>query len=236
MTASSSDAIAVLRIEIEYIEPLIWRRVAVRTSMNLKGLHKVIQAAMGWLDYRLWEFTADERRYGILIPDDPDWNRRIDNAASTKLSALLTTGVTEFVYMYDFGDDWKHRIIVEAIKPAEPGESYPRFLGGERRCPPEDCGGLPGYFEFIENIASKRGKKAKDALEWYGGPYDPTTSMSRTSPPRSSALPSLSPPNNQRPSRIIPRGPADAYGTSAHFGRGVAEWLNPPVADTVLSA
>jgi hypothetical protein len=47
MTASSSDAIAVLRIEIEYIEPLIWRRVAVRTSMNLKGLHKVIQAAMG---------------------------------------------------------------------------------------------------------------------------------------------------------------------------------------------
>lgn len=173
MTASSSDAIAVLRIEIEYIEPLIWRRVAVRTSMNLLALHKVIQAAMGWLDYHLWEFTANERRYGIPILDDPDWNRRISHAASTKLSALLTTGVTEFGYMYDFGDDWKHRIIVEAIKPAAAGESYPRFLGGERRCPPEDCGGPPGYFEFIENIASKRGKKAKDALEWYGGPYDP---------------------------------------------------------------
>jgi hypothetical protein len=58
MTASSSDAIAVLRIEIEYIEPLIWRRVAVRISMNLKGLHKVIQAAMGWLDYHLREFKV----------------------------------------------------------------------------------------------------------------------------------------------------------------------------------
>jgi Plasmid pRiA4b ORF-3-like protein len=100
MTASSNDAIAVLRIELEYIEPLIWRRVAVRTSMNLKALHKVIQAAMGWLDYHLWEFTADERRYGTPIPDDPDWNKRISNAASTKLSALLTTGVTEFGYMY----------------------------------------------------------------------------------------------------------------------------------------
>lgn len=144
MTASSSDTIAVLRIEIEYIEPLIWRRVAVRTSMNLKALHKVIQAAMGWLDYHLWEFTADERSYGILIPDDPDWNKRISNAASTKLSALLTTGVTAFGYMYDFGDDWRHRIVVEAIKPAEAGESYPSFLGGERRCPPEDCGGPPG--------------------------------------------------------------------------------------------
>ncbi len=72
MTASSSDAIAILRIEIEYIEPLIWRRIAVRTSMNLNALHKVIQAAMGWLDYHLWEFRADERRYGIPIPNDPD--------------------------------------------------------------------------------------------------------------------------------------------------------------------
>jgi hypothetical protein len=58
MIASSNDAITVLRIELEYIEPLIWRRIAVRTSMNLKTLHKVIQAAMGWLDYHLWECVA----------------------------------------------------------------------------------------------------------------------------------------------------------------------------------
>jgi hypothetical protein len=173
MTAFSTDAIAVLRIEIAYIEPLIWRRVAVHSSINLNALHTVIQAAMGWLDCHLWEFAANQRRYSVPIPGDPDWNRRINNAASTKLSALLSTGVTGFDYTYDFGDEWKHRIIVEAIKPAEEGRSYPRFLGGERRCPPEDCGGPPGYFEFIESIAGKRTKKANEALEWYGGSYDP---------------------------------------------------------------
>jgi hypothetical protein len=173
MIDSSSDVVAVLRIELEHIEPLIWRRIAVRTSTNLKALHNVIQAAMGWLDYHLWEFTAGERKYGILVPDEPDWNRRISNAASTKLSALLKAGITEFGYLYDFGDDWEHRIIVEDIKPAEAGTLYPRFLGGERRCPPEDCGGPLGYFDFIENIANKRSRKAKEALEWYGGPYDP---------------------------------------------------------------
>ena len=88
MTASTTDTIAVLRIEIEDIEPLIWRRVAVRTSMNLSALHEVIQAIMGWLDYPLWEFVANESKYGILIPDDPDWNRRINNAANTKLSLV----------------------------------------------------------------------------------------------------------------------------------------------------
>lgn len=173
MTASSADAIAILRIEIESIEPLIWRRIAVRTSTNLKALHQVIQAAMGWLDYHLWEFTAGEHRYGIPDPDAAAYGRPVENGATTRLAAILARGATEFGYVYDFGDNWEHRIIVEDIKPAEAGASYPRFLGGERRCPPEDCGGPPGYFEFIENIASKRSKKAKDALEWYGRPYNP---------------------------------------------------------------
>jgi len=171
--ASSDDAIAILRIELEDIEPLIWRRVAVRTSINLKVLHSVIQAAMGWLDYHLWEFTANERKYGILIPNDLDWNGRIKNAATTKLSALLTTGAMEINYIYDIGDNWQHRIIVEKLKPAEPNALYPQFLGGERRCPPEDCGGFPGYYDFLDNIASKQSKKRKAALDWYGRPYDP---------------------------------------------------------------
>ena len=70
-TASPTSAIATLRIEIKYIEPLIWLRVAVRTSMSLMALHKVIQAAMGWLDYHLWEFVVEDRNYGMPDPDRP---------------------------------------------------------------------------------------------------------------------------------------------------------------------
>lgn len=173
MTAASNKQIAILRIELEDIEPSIWRRVGVPTSINLKALHSVIQAAMGWLDYHLWEFTAARSKYGMLIPNDPDWNARIKNAARTKLSALLTTGVKEVGYVYDMGDNWQHKIIVEKLQPAEIGILYPRFLGGERRCPPEDCGGYPGYYDFLDNIASKQSKKRRAALDWYGGPYDP---------------------------------------------------------------
>ena len=170
---TSPDDIAILRIELEDIDPLIWRRVAVRTSMNLKSVHGVIQAAMGWLDSHLWVFTTNGRKYSILIPNDADWNERIKDAAKTKLSALLTVGVREIGYVYDMGDNWQHRIIVEKLKAAEPGALYPQFLGGERRCPPEDCGGIPGYYEFLKNIASKQSKKRKAALDWYGAPYDP---------------------------------------------------------------
>jgi hypothetical protein len=170
---TTPDEIAVLRIELEDIEPLIWRRVGVRTSMNLKAVHRVIQAAMGWLDYHLWEFAAGERKYGMHIPKDHEWNERIENAATTKLSALLAGGVREMCYVYDMGDNWQHRIVVENLKVPETGVLYPQFLGGERRCPPEDCGGVPGYYEFLENIASKETWKRKEALSWYGGPYNP---------------------------------------------------------------
>lgn len=167
------EDIAVLRIELEDIEPLIWRRVAVRASMNLNTLHQVIQAAMGWLDYHLWEFTAGEHKYGMLLPNDPDWNERIEDAAKTTLSALLVGGVKQIDYVYDMGDNWQHRIIVERLKAAEPGVQYPQILGGERRCPPEDCGGFIGYREFLDDIASKDSKKRGAALKWYGRPYNP---------------------------------------------------------------
>jgi len=81
--------------------------------------------------------------------------------------------VSSFGYVYDFGDNWEHRIVVENVRPAEEKTSYPEFLGGERRCPPKDCGRIPGYYDFLDKIVSKQGKKRKAALDWYGGPYDP---------------------------------------------------------------
>jgi hypothetical protein len=171
--ASSTDNVAKLRVELESIQPLIWRRVAVPTSMKLNQLHHVVQAAMGWLDRHLWMLTAGDRSYGVFIPGEDDWNERIDDAETTTLATILSGGLKEFSYLYDFGDSWQHRIIVENVKPAEQQTSYPEFLGGERRCPPEDCGGIPGYYDFLDKITAKQGKKRKAAIDWHGGPYDP---------------------------------------------------------------
>lgn len=154
-TTRSEDAIAILRIELEGIEPLIWRRVGVRVSGNLQDLHRLIQAALGWIDCHLWQFRAGDRNYSMIIPDDLDWNSRITDAQTIQLHALLDAGVTQIGYIYDFGDNWEHRILVERIKAGEAGAVYPQYLGGERRCPPEDCGGIPGYYDFLDSIARK---------------------------------------------------------------------------------
>jgi hypothetical protein len=174
---SSADNLAILHIELIDIEPVIWRRIAVRGSTSLATLHKIIQAAMGWLDYHLWEFTVDDVTYGIPDPDDASWGHKVERASTTKLAKVLDGGIKTFGYVYDMGDNWQHRIIVERVEVAEPDKLYPEFLGGERRCPPEDCGSVPGYYDFLGDIAEpdkgKGSKKKKEALDWYGGPYDP---------------------------------------------------------------
>jgi Plasmid pRiA4b ORF-3-like protein len=173
----TADDIAVLRIELIDIEPLIWRRVAVTTATNLQTLHRIIQAAMGWQDYHLWEFVTGDRTYGVPDPDDAGWGHKVYRASSTALARLIEGGVTAFDYTYDMGDNWEHRITIERAGPADPDRAYPEFLGGERRCPPEDCGSVPGYYEFLDIIAGpdkgKGSRRKKEMLAWYGGPYDP---------------------------------------------------------------
>jgi hypothetical protein len=170
---ASVENVVVLRIELEGVEPLIWRRVGVDAAATLLDVHRVIQAAMGWLDSHLWELEADSRRYSMRVPSEPEWNERYEDAGRTKLAMLLESGVRRMSYVYDLGDYWEHALIVERVTAPLLNVTYPQFLGGERRCPPEDCGGVPGYHEFLENIASKQRRVRDEALRWYGGRYDP---------------------------------------------------------------
>ncbi len=169
------ETVARLRIVLADTDPFIWRRVDVPVDANLKMLHDVIQGAMGWLDYHLWEFEADDKRYGVPDPDWPD--DRLFAAKNTKLRTLLDRDVHQFLYTYDMGDNWEHIVTVEAVRDGEAGTKYPRYVEGERRAPPEDCGGTPGFEAFLEAVTDPRHPEHEDATEWhqgcYGKPFDP---------------------------------------------------------------
>jgi hypothetical protein len=75
--------------------------------------------------------------------------------------------------MYDFGDDWLHTVILEKLLPRESGIKYPLCIAGERACPPEDCGGVPGYFDLLEAIKNPLHVQHKEMLQWIGGKFDP---------------------------------------------------------------
>ncbi len=167
----SFTEIATVRIELKDSDPPIWRVVEVPTSITLKVLHDIVQAAMGWLDYHLWELVIDGQTYGL--PMDDDWGtapRKI--AACTRLRDVLAPGTTRIDYTYDFGDNWEHSLIVSDARSGDPGTVYPRFIEGARACPPEDCGGIPGFYEMLEARADPNHPDHAEITEWLDG-YDP---------------------------------------------------------------
>lgn len=167
----SVNEIATLRIELSGSDPLIWRQLEIPTSITLKVLHDIVQVAMGWFDYHLWEFTIDKRRYGL--PMDEDWGTepRLE-AAKVRLRDVLQPRRTTIDYLYDFGDSWEHRLIITGIRQGAPDLSYPRYVAGEWNGPPEDCGGIPGFYDMLAVLADPDDPNHAEITEWLDG-YDP---------------------------------------------------------------
>jgi hypothetical protein len=80
---------------------------------------------------------------------------------------------TAIRYVYDFGDDWVHRVVVEKVLRADRNVSYPCCIGGKRAGPPEDCGGVWGYEELLAAISDPDHAEHESMLEWVGGEFDP---------------------------------------------------------------
>lgn len=123
--------------------------------------------------YHLWEFTTAKRRYGL--PMDEDWGTepRAD-AAKIRLREVLRRRRTTIDYLYDFGDGWEHRLAVANIRAGNPDLSYPRYVAGERNAPPEDCGGILGFYDMLDARADPNHESHGEAKECLDD-YDPDT-------------------------------------------------------------
>ncbi|MFC1435971.1 plasmid pRiA4b ORF-3 family protein [Streptacidiphilus sp. N1-3] len=140
--AAASESYRV-RVELQDIEPVIWRSVQVPASLSLAGLHKALQIAMGWEDCHMHQFLADDGRcFGVA---DQELERRDHHG--TSVGEVLRPG-RELVYEYDFGDCWRHRLTVEEVV-SDPVRQV-LLLDGARACPPEDAGGSDGFMDLLE--------------------------------------------------------------------------------------
>lgn len=160
-----------LRIELLDVDPAIWRRILVPGSVKLHKLHAVLLWTMGWAGGHLHEFVIGHDHYGEPTAfDTPPHVQRDDRVT---LAAALGAHKS-FVYLYDFGDGWEHRVTVEKILPPDPGLKLPQCLDGANACPPEDVGGPPGYADFLEAIRDPAHEEHDAMLQWCGGAFDPT--------------------------------------------------------------
>jgi hypothetical protein len=161
-----------LRIDLQGSEPPIWRRLQVPGDIALCELHTLLQIAFDWDSTHMYVFDTAYGRFGIP-------NRELGFRSDTKvaLEQVAAGPGTQLTYTYDFGDDWEHVIAVEDIVTGENASIYPRCVGGRRKAPPEDCGGIWGYLGLLEILDNPAHEEHADRLDWLGidrpDQYDP---------------------------------------------------------------
>ena len=164
------NSIFQLKITLRDSGPPIWRRVQVKEDMTLAQLHRVVQSVFGWENYHLHEFTIEGRTYGIPDPEFDD-DRTVYDERDLRLKKVLPQVGFAFEYLYDFGDCWYHDLLLETILSPDPEVDYPVCIAGERSGPPEDVGGISGYFEYLAAIGDLRHPEHEAMIEWRG-PFD----------------------------------------------------------------
>ena len=172
----SKPCLITLRIELVGTTPLVWRRITLDGRSSFANLHHVIQAAMGWHDAHLHQFRINNRYIGVPDPesDAPEWHT--EDERKVFLNRVLTDDAV-FTYLYDFGDGWEHRLLVEEYDDSDDlrfGDGDAWVDAGERACPPEDCGGVGGFQDFLEKLEDEPySDESKELREWAGLDYDP---------------------------------------------------------------
>lgn len=179
-TAKAAASVHQLKITLDGVKPPIWRRIQLSSDASFWDLHCAINDAMGWEDMHLHAFRIGGKRNGIDIGIPMEVDMPLSNATTlagwdVPIASHLHEPGASCTYLYDFGDDWSHKVVLEAIVPREAKLKYPRCLAGARACPPEDCGGVHGYTrlcDILKNPANAD-EEAEELLDWVGDDFDP---------------------------------------------------------------
>jgi hypothetical protein len=166
------------KIELQALSPSIWRQIIIPADYTFWDLHVAIQDAFGWKDYHLHEFKIRDLRTNLLVNlGIPDQEMREDPhfLASWQigLADYYSKNNPHATYIYDFGDWWEHSAVLEDVYTAEHGVKYPLCNDGARSCPPEDCGGPPGYERLIRILSDPFHEEHELMQEWIGEKFDP---------------------------------------------------------------
>jgi hypothetical protein len=163
-------------VTLEGTNPAIYRRIEVPKTYTFWDLHVAIQDAFGWWDSHLHEFSFPRKkgkegvRIGIPIDDGFMAPEDLPEAGwEIGINEFFSELGDEMLYLYDFGDHWMHSIVLEGMLLAPKRVKYPRCTEGALLAPPEDCGGIGGYYNLLDVIANPKDPEYKEMLTWVKG-------------------------------------------------------------------
>ena len=148
-----------MKITLRGMKPPVWRRFFVPEDMTFQTLADVLITVMGWSGSHLSAFEMPKSGLNIMANPWSDNEEQFGdrNGKKVRLTDLLPAE-KKFIFVYDMGDNWEHEVVIEDVRENYPA-LYPAVLAYEGNCPPDDCGGVWGYMDMLED-------GDEDAKEW----------------------------------------------------------------------
>jgi hypothetical protein len=167
-----------LHVSLVDTKPSIWRRIIVPAATSAYEFHYMVQIAMGWKSHHLFEFRYGSSRLSIANEwgDVVELGKGTSDIEKVTVEEMAGAAGSTFSYLYDFGDDWLHKIVVEEFRDEEINHAI--CSGGELACPPEDCGGIPGYYNLLKILKNKIHKERPGMVSWLNK-YNPNWDKDR---------------------------------------------------------
>ena len=160
----TSVEVYALKVTLLDTSPLVWRRILVPRAITLHNLHRTLQTAMGWTNSHLHQFVCRSPRLSDLRAGV---GGKVAKEKRTKLGKVIGTVGARLWYEYDFGDGWRHELLLEEVLLGD--ETFQQIcVAGKRSCPPEDCGGPQGFAELLRALQDANHPSHDEACEWLG--------------------------------------------------------------------
>ena len=138
-----------LKVWLQGISPMVWRRLLVRSDSTIADLHYTIQIAIGWSDVHLNRLHIHGKDFGVYHDGGISFS---DNPEKVPLSAFSFRTRERFLFEYDFGDAWLHEIRIEKRLSLDPKRTYPVCIDGKHAAPPENFGGALAYMQMRQEL------------------------------------------------------------------------------------
>ena len=175
-----------LRIQLQLEDEEVYRTILIPSRSSFACLHNTIEKVYDWFNYHLHEFSVlnndcllnnpdyvpiKDKQY-ILVNDDLIESDSYFDVDKNKLLIESNTRLKDIfphhkqlLYLYDFGDYWKHTITLEKVI-TDNHASRPQLLDRKGKRPPVDVGGLAGYEEYLKVISNPDDEDYESMLTW----------------------------------------------------------------------
>src|SRR6266545_4987537 len=119
----------------------IWREIEIRGDQTLADLGDAIPGAFDFDDDHLWSFFLSGKAWDASTAytcDDQEEGRPAE-----RLRIRDAPAGREFLFLFDYGDEWHFGVKLAGTTEIEPGVAYPRVVASNGEAPPQyaDIGG-----------------------------------------------------------------------------------------------